>query len=142
MSSRVLFPGDTNANFLDDDKSFKNRRVDELEKSTKSLHNNKPNYTKTSREYSEKRKLNRILKRQSNRFYIFSGKYKILRYPGCWRPMFLFINRGSCENVETSSGYNMFDTKKTYYILSTKNGQVYNEFKTNRCVMFYNYSLI
>lgn len=139
-SSHVLFSGDSSAIYSDENKSFKNKSVNELKKSTKSRHVDKPNDMKTSRKHLEKQRQNRILNRQSNGFYVFSGKYKILRTPGCWRPMFMFINRGSCENAETLRG--LIDTRMTYYILTAKDGRVFNEIKNDQYDMLYNYSLI
>lgn len=138
-SSHVLFSGNSNAIYSDEDKLFKNKSVDELKKLMKSRHIDKPNYVKTSRKHLEKQRQNRMLNRQSNGFYVFLGKYKILRTPGCWRPMFLFINRGSCENAETLRG--LIDSRMTYYILTAKDSQIFNEIKNDQ-YMLYNYSLI
>jgi len=67
-------------------------------------------------------------------------KYRIIRSPDCWIPIFMFINRGSYEDVTILK--NVSSPGMPFILMIEKNGQVYYKINDNQYDMLYNYSLI
>lgn len=74
-----------------------------------------------------------------NGFGMFSVKYKTVRTPGCCRPVFMFIDRGSIEDATILR--DSIDSGMSHLILA-RNGQIYHKINANQCDILENYSLI
>lgn len=81
-----------------------------------------------------------ILNNQVNVLAISTMKYKIIRSPGCWIPIFMFINRGSYEDVTILK--NVISPGMPYILMVENNGQVFYKINNNQYDMLNNYSLI
>lgn len=104
----------------------------------KSRNNNKQNARKSRRKNTIDRYKKLILFNQVNVLPIASIKYRMVRSPGCWIPIFMFINRGSYEDITILK--NVISSGMSYLMIE-KNEQVYS--KINYIDnMLNNYSLI
>lgn len=101
--------------------------------------NNERNNRKSGKNIARNRKRKLILNNKVN-IPISSMKYRSVRSPGCWIPIFMFINRGSYEDVTILK--NAISSGMSYILMIKKNGQVNNNINDNQYVMLNNYSLI
>lgn len=136
----------SSSNRLFNQKNFTNTHKNRLfeiipeEKSTdlvmKWINTYKPNHwtSKPKNVLNHKESFNK----QLNVFRTSSVKYRAVRV-GCWRPIFMFINRGSNEDQTILK--DLMDSGISYLILG-RNGEVYHEIKNNQNHILDNYSLI
>lgn len=101
--------------------------------------NNQRNYRKSGQNIIRNRKRKLILNNKVT-IPISSMKYRTVRSPGCWIPIFMFINRGSYEDVTILK--NIISSGMSYILMIKKNGQVYKNINDNQYDMLNNYSLI
>lgn len=100
--------------------------------------NNERNNRKSGMNNARNRKRKLIFNNKVN--IPISSKYRTVRSPGCWIPIFMFINRGSYEDVSILK--NVINSGMSYILMIKKNGQVYNNINDNQYDMLNNYSLI
>lgn len=101
---------------------------------------NKKNDKRSRQKNAKSRNKTLILNNQGNVLGISTMKYKMIRSPGCWIPIFMFIDRGSYEDVTILN--NVISTGMSYILMVEKNGQVYYKINANQYDMLNNYSLI
>ncbi|XP_029346606.1 putative uncharacterized protein DDB_G0282133 [Acyrthosiphon pisum] len=101
---------------------------------------NEQNDRRSRQKNAKKRNKKLILNNQVNVLAISTMKYRMIRSPGCWIPIFMFINRGSYEDVTILQ--NVISPGMPYILMVEKNGQVYYKINANQYDMLNNYSLI
>jgi len=102
---------------------------------------NEKNYWKLGQTNAINRKKKLILNNQVKCVLPMSSmKYRKVKSPGCLIPIFMFINRGSYEDVTVLQ--NVIGSGMSYILMIEKNGQVYYKNNDNQYVMLNNYSLI
>jgi len=145
MSNQTSFKDNNNYINFDKDNPFNKISIDTLKKSsdlvTKWQNNYNHNDLKLRHNRLYKQTKNSIFKSQTNDIYTTSMKYKMVRTPGCWRPIFMFINRDS--NIDAVILRQLINCRtSTYLVLITKDGQVYHKIKNYQYGILYNYSLV
>jgi len=106
----------------------------------KSQNKSERNDWKSRQNNARNRYKKHILDNQVNVLAISTMKYKMIRSPGCWIPIFMFINRGSYEDVAMLK--NVISPGMPYIFMVEKNGQVYYKINDNQYDILNNYSLI
>ncbi|XP_022179127.1 uncharacterized protein LOC111039801 [Myzus persicae] len=101
---------------------------------------NEQNDWKSLRKNSKIRDKNHILNNRVNVLSISTMKYRLIRSPGCWIPIFMFINRGSYEDVTILK--NVISRGTPYILMIEKNGRVYYKINDYQYAILNNYSLI
>lgn len=101
---------------------------------------NEQNDWKSLRKNSKIRDKNHILNNRVNVLSISTMKYRMIRSPGCWIPIFMFINRGSYEDVTILK--NVISRGTPYILMIEKNGRVYYKINDYQYAILNNYSLI
>jgi len=100
---------------------------------------NKLNDRKSGRKNTRYRERKLILNNKVN-IPVSSMKYRMVRSPGCWIPIFMFINRGSYEDVTILN--NVISSGMSYILMIEKSVQVYSNINDNQYYVLNNYSLI
>jgi len=101
---------------------------------------NEQNDRRLRQKNAKKRNKKLILNNRVNVLAISTMKYRMIRSPGCWIPIFMFLNRGSYEDVTILQ--NVISPGMRYILMVEKNGQVYYKINANQYDMLNNYSLI
>jgi len=101
---------------------------------------NEQNDRRLRQKNAKKRNKKLILNNRVNVLGISTMKYRMIRSPGCWIPIFMFLNRGSYEDVTILQ--NVISPGMPYILMVEKNGQVYYKINANQYDMLNNYSLI
>lgn len=142
--SYVSFIDDKNNTYLDKSKLIENKLDETLKKTyiieNQSQNTNRQNYWKSKQKKAQNQNKMFISNNQSHGLSISSVKYRTVRTPGCWRPMFMFINRGSHIRAVTLT--NAITTEIPHFTFTKKyDGLICHE---NNCSTQYvhNYSMI
>lgn len=136
LRSHYPFDSKMNSLYLDKNKFIGDKRIEIFTKPKKpmlTMRNELSSYKKLIRENMKTLRRNVIYNNQLNGLLTSSSKYRIMRTPGCWRPIFILIIRNSnndslLPNSKTGMSYLIFKKSDT--------------FQGNQYCILNNYSLI
>ncbi|XP_050058869.1 uncharacterized protein LOC114131004 [Aphis gossypii] len=139
FSSAYLQSTNSKVRILSNSRLDNDKKYFHTDSVVKLQNNNERNNRKSGKNITRNRKRKLILNNKVN-IPISSMKYRTVRSPGCWIPIFMFINRGSYEDVTILK--NVISSGMSYILMVKKNGQVYNNIIDNQFEILNNYSLI